>query len=73
MYIFILSAVLFGLFGQMLSFAWLIHHLLSLKPLGTHYKTPGIPRKATDLLDNVIRFPINYLTKKSGISRVQKN
>jgi len=34
--------------------------------------TPGIPRKPTDLLDNVIRFPINYLTKKSGISRTQE-
>ncbi|UZN00756.1 spore germination protein [Lysinibacillus sp. MHQ-1] len=63
-YIFILSAGLFGLFGQMLAFAWLIHHLLSLKSLGTHYMTPGIPRNPTDLLDNVIRFPINYLTKK---------
>ncbi len=71
-YIFILSAGLFGLFGQMLAFAWLIHHLLSLKSLGTHYMTRGIPRKPTDLLDNVIRFPINYLTKKSGISRAQK-
>lgn len=39
-YIFILSAGLFGLFGQMLAFAWLIHHLLSLKSLGTHYMTP---------------------------------
>ncbi|EAZ86148.1 spore germination protein [Lysinibacillus fusiformis] len=71
-YIFILSAGLFGLFGQMLAFAWLIHHLLSLKSLGTHYMTPGIPRNPTDLLDNVIRFPINYLTKKSGISSAQK-
>lgn len=71
-YIFILSAGLFGLFGQMLAFAWLIHHLLSLKSLGTNYMTPGIPRKPTDLLDNVIRFPMKYLTKKTGISRTQK-
>ncbi len=71
-YIFILSAGLFGLFGQMLAFAWLIHHLLSLKSLGTNYMSPGIPRKPTDLLDNVIRFPMKYLTKKTGISRTQK-
>lgn len=71
-YIFILSAGLFGLFGQMLAFAWLIHHLLSLKSLGTHYMTPGIPRKPSDLLDNVIRFPTKYLAKKTGISRAQK-
>ena len=71
-YIFILSAGLFGLFGQMLAFAWLIHHLLSLKSLGTHYMTPGIPRKSSDLLDGVIRFPTKYLKNKSGLSKAQK-
>jgi len=71
-YIFILSAGLFGLFGQMLAFAWLIHHLLSLKSLGTHYMTPAIPRKASDLLDSVIRFPTKYIRSKTGISKVQK-
>lgn len=71
-YIFILSAGLFGLFGQMLAFAWLIHHLLSLKSLGTHYMTPAIPRKQSDLLDSVIRFPTKYIRSKTGISKVQK-
>lgn len=71
-YIFILSAGLFGLFGQMLAFAWLIHHLLSLKSLGTHYMTPAIPRKPNDLLDSVIRFPTKYIRSKTGISKVQK-
>ncbi len=71
-YIFILSAGLFGLFGQMLAFAWLIHHLLSLKSLGTHYMTPAIPRKPSDLLDSVIRFPTKYIRSKTGISKVQK-
>ncbi|QDQ02158.1 spore germination protein [Lysinibacillus fusiformis] len=71
-YIFIISAGFFGLFGQMLAFAWLIHHLLSLKSLGTPYMTPIIPRKAKDLLDSVVRFPTKYLTAKKGISRAQK-
>lgn len=56
----------------MLAFAWLIHHLLSLKSLGTHYMTPAIPRKPSDLLDGVIRFPTKYLKSKSGLSKAQK-
>ncbi|EON72777.1 spore germination protein [Lysinibacillus sphaericus] len=71
-YIFIISAGFFGLFGQMLAFAWLINHLQGLKSLGTPYMTPIIPRKAKDLLDSVIRFPTKYLTAKKGISRAQK-
>ncbi len=72
-YIFILSAGLFGLFGQMLALAWLIHHLLSLKSLGTNFMTPAIPRKPTDLFDSIIRAPINYIRDKKGISGTKKN
>ncbi len=72
-YIFILSAGLFGLFGQMLALAWLMHHLLSLKSLGTNYITPFIPRKPSDLFDSVIRFPIKYIRNKTGISGTKKD
>lgn len=72
-YIFILSAGLFGLFGQMLAFVWLIQHLLSLKSLGTNYITPVIPRKNSDLFDSVIRFPIKYIRHKTGISGTKEN
>ena len=71
-YIFILSAGLFGLFGQMLAFAWLLAHLLNLNSLGTPYMTPFIPRKASDLLDSVIRFPTEYIKGRKGIARAQK-
>lgn len=71
-YFFILSAGLFGLFGQMLAFAWLIAHLQSLKSLGTPYLAPIIPRKASDLLDSIIRFPTAVLKSKMGISKSQK-
>ncbi|MFJ7969825.1 spore germination protein [Psychrobacillus sp. NPDC096389] len=71
-YIFILSAGLFGLFGQMLAFAWLITHLLRLNSLGTPFMTPVIPRKAGDLMDNIIRFPTAFLKGKTGISRSPK-
>ncbi|WP_313894084.1 spore germination protein [Psychrobacillus sp.] len=71
-YIFILSAGLFGLFGQMLAFAWLISHLLIINSLDTPFMTPIIPRKASDLLNSLIRFPTSYLKEKMGISRAQK-
>lgn len=71
-YFFILSAGLFGLFGQMLAFAWLITHLEGLKSLGTPYLAPIIPRKASDLLDSIIRFPTSLLKSKTGISKSQK-
>lgn len=71
-YIFILAAGFFGLFGQMVALAWLFAHLLNIKSLGTPYMTPFIPRKATDLLDSIIRFPIAYTKSRKGISRAQK-
>ncbi|KOS69740.1 spore gernimation protein [Lysinibacillus contaminans] len=71
-YIFIFSAGFFGMYGQMLAFAWLFAHLLSLNSLGTPYMTPFIPRKATDLLDSIVRFPTAYLKNRKGISRAQK-
>ena len=71
-YIFIVSAGLFGLFGQMLALTWLMAHLLGLKSLGVPLMAPVIPRKATDLLDSIVRFPIALLTSKTGLSRVKK-
>jgi spore germination protein KA len=71
-YIFILSAGMFGLMGQMLAFAWLIAHLLRLNSLGTPFMSPIIPRKAGDLKDGIFRFPIAFLKNKTGIARSQK-
>ncbi|MEG0259066.1 MAG: spore germination protein [Lysinibacillus sp.] len=71
-YIFIISAGLFGLYGQMLALAWLFAHLLNLSSLGTPYMTPFIPRKASDLFDSVLRLPTAYLKGRKGISRAQK-
>jgi len=70
-YIFILSAGLFGLYGQMLALAWLFIHLLSLTSLGTPYLAPGIPRKWTDLTDSVLRAPLRYIRFKKGVSRAK--
>ncbi len=71
-YVFILAAGTFGLYGQMLALAWLMNHLLNLTSLGTPYLTPVIPRRWTDALDTVIRFPTKYIWKTKGISRAKK-
>lgn len=71
-YVFILAAGTFGLYGQMLALAWLMNHLLNLTSLGTPYLTPVIPRKWTDAVDTVIRFPTKYIKKTKGISRAKK-
>ena len=70
-YFFILGAGFFGLYGQMIAFAWLFHHLLSLTSLSTPFLTPLIPRKWTDLLDSVVRMPTIFLKHKPGITRAQ--
>lgn len=72
-YIFILSAGLFGMYGQMLALAWLFIHLLSLTSLGTPYLTPGIPRKWTDLTDSIVRAPLSWIRFKKGVSRAKED
>ncbi|MEW9501559.1 spore germination protein [Jeotgalibacillus marinus] len=72
-YVFILSAGMFGMYGQMAAFALLFIHLLNLTSLGTPYMTPGIPRTWSDLLDNVVRAPISLLRFKKGMSRSHQN
>ena len=73
-YIFILAAGLFGMLGQMLAFAWLFNHLLNLTSLGTPFMTPVIPRKWSDMYNSVVRLPLAFIQKKTGMSRAkQKN
>lgn len=66
-YIFILSAGFFGLYGQMIAFAWLIYHLVNLTSLGTPFMSPVIPRKWTDLLDSIVLVPPAFQKHKKGI------
>lgn len=72
-YFFIIAAGCFGLFGQMLVFVWLFIHLLRIRSLGEPYMAPFIPRKWTDLLNSVIRFPMAFLKHRMGISKSQKS
>lgn len=71
-YIFILAAGMFGFYGQMIAFAWLFQHLLTLTSLNAFYMTPVIPRKATDLFDSIVRMPAKFLKHTPGISKAQR-
>ncbi len=71
-YIFILAAGLFGMLGQMLAFAWLFNHLLNLTSLGTPFMTPVIPRKWSDMYNSVVRLPLAFIQKKTGMSRAKQ-
>ncbi|NYF25472.1 spore germination protein [Sporosarcina sp. JAI121] len=70
-YIFILSAGFFGLYGQMIAFAWLIYHLVNLTSLGTPFMSPVIPRKWTDLLDSIVLAPTSFLKHKKGVASAE--
>jgi hypothetical protein len=72
-YFYILAAGILGIYGQMIIFAWMFNHLSNMTSLGTPYLTPIIPRKWTDLLNGVIRAPINLMVQRAGISRTKKD
>lgn len=72
-YGYIISAGMLGMFGQMIVFAWMINHLSNLTSLGVPYISPVIPRKWTDLLNSVIRFPTKMVIQRPGISRAKKD
>ncbi|AST92474.1 spore germination protein [Sutcliffiella cohnii] len=72
-YLFIIAAGVLGMFGQMVTLAWLINHLSNLTSLGSPFISPVIPRKWSDLLNSVLRAPVKYMTKRPGISRAKKD
>jgi hypothetical protein len=72
-YGFIIMAGWLGMFGQMITLAFLWAHLSNMTSLGSPYIAPGIPRKWTDLMNSTFRAPINYIMTRTGISRTQKD
>lgn len=72
-YIFIILAGLYGLYGQMLGFAWLIIHLVRLRSLGVPFVVPVIPRRWSDLKDSIIRIPTKYLKKNEKVSEMERD
>lgn len=71
-YGFIIMAGAFGIFGQVLSLAFLFAHLNNLTSLGTPYMNPAIPREWSDLVNGILRAPIGYIMIRSGVSRAKK-
>ncbi|WP_078551373.1 spore germination protein [Bacillus alkalicellulosilyticus] len=71
-YVFLIGAGVFGMFGQMIVLAWMINHLSNLTSLGTPYITPIIPRQWSDVLNSVLRAPVKFIKKRSGVSRAKK-
>ncbi|GAE24502.1 spore germination protein QA [Halalkalibacter wakoensis JCM 9140] len=72
-YIYIIVAGILGMFGQMIVLAWMMNHLSNMTSLGTPYITPVIPRKWGDLLNSVIRAPVNFMVQRAGIARAKKD
>ncbi|WP_245308242.1 spore germination protein [Halalkalibacter urbisdiaboli] len=72
-YSYILAAGMLGMFGQMIVLAWMFNHLSNLTSLGSPFMSPIIPRKWSDLLNSVLRAPIQFFAKRPGISRAKKD
>ncbi|MDE5415416.1 spore germination protein [Alkalihalobacterium chitinilyticum] len=72
-YLFIFAAGALGMFGQMLTLAWLFNHLSNLTSLGSPFITPIIPRKWSDLFNSILRAPGNFFMQRPGISRAKKD
>jgi len=72
-YFYILAAGTLGMYGQMITLAWMFNHLLNMTSLGTPYMSPIIPRKWSDLLNSVIRAPVGFLIQRVGVARAKKD
>ncbi|SET99151.1 GerA spore germination protein [Salinibacillus kushneri] len=61
---FIFVAYLFGMLGVVLSFCYLIVHLLRLTSLGRPFFEPIYPPRLKDMKDSIIRFPFSRNTQR---------
>ncbi|PLR92692.1 spore germination protein [Bacillus sp. T33-2] len=61
---FLLFAELWGLLGIVVSFAFLMTHLLRLTSLGRPFLQPLYPPRPTDMRDAIIRLPFNRQNKR---------
>ncbi|WP_232463481.1 spore germination protein [Tumebacillus avium] len=71
-YVFIIAAGFLGMFGQALALAWLMAHLSAVTSLGTPYLSP-VPRTWSDISNSILRVPLNYMMKRSGVSRAKRS
>lgn len=72
-FIFILASSIFGIFGFIMSWLFLIIHLISQKSMGIPHFAPYAPLIASDLKDSFFRFPIRTLkTRPDSINNINK-
>ncbi|MDM5198438.1 spore germination protein [Fictibacillus enclensis] len=67
----IILAGLWGFYGIMLGFCFILIHLLRQSTLGVPYLAPFYPPRYKDWKDSIIRFPAQFLYKRPDATRPQ--
>lgn len=65
----ILLAGVWGFYGIMLGFCFILIHLLRQSSLGSPYTTPFYPPRRIDLRDSLVRFPLPFTFLRPTIAR----
>lgn len=68
-----LIAGMWGFYGIMVAFCFLVIHLLRLTSLGAPYLSPFYPLRFKELTDSLVRFPIPFISKRAINSQNQSN
>lgn len=71
LFLFILAATVFGLYGIVLALVALTVHLTNLTSVGVPYTTPLAPAFYKDWKDEVFRLPTSMLTKRPEYLQTQ--
>lgn len=63
-YLIIIAASIFGIYGVVLVWLWIIIHLCGLKSINSPYLAPIAPFKGSDLKDTLIRLPLRKMFRR---------
>lgn len=61
------SAAMFGLYGVIMSFLFLVVHMLKLKSFGISYVNLAVPQSLRDWKDYMIRVPLQFMKYRPGV------
>lgn len=67
----ILLAGLWGFFGVMLAFCFILVHLLRQSSLGAPYTAPFYPPRLVDWRDSLVRLPLPFTNKRPTLTRTK--
>lgn len=70
-FVFIIFASIAGLYGIVLGFLALTTHLVTLKSFGSHYLSPFISFRISEITDTVIKGPLPTVKSRPGYTRPQ--